>query len=119
MITLGEIALPDDMIWRDELSAITVTRSQATTLTGALVVDEDVAQHRPITLFGTVTRAQLKALRLLEASTNTIQTLTLNDGIPRSVVFAPSAIENTPYFEISDPRDSDFHELTLRLTEIL
>jgi hypothetical protein len=94
-ITLGdgvtELALPDNLLWEDELAWDPVRQSRSHALDGALLIEEWARQAgRPITLSGGsgwswMTRADVLALQTLIAPAGVELTLTLHDAREFSV----------------------------------
>ena len=120
------VTLTADLQWSDEFDWRPVQQSVELSLTGAPIIDcGSVRGGRPITLVGSmsdggwITRAQLDQLDGLSRVAGLQLTLTLR-GVPRSVVFRhqDGAISAVPIVGYSDPDDSDFYAVTLRLMEI-
>jgi hypothetical protein len=132
-ITLNDgtmtIALSDDMEWQDEFGWQKVVQAVSNTLTGALIVESAVKKTgQPITLaggdsqnaYGVLSRADLKTVQAWSEVPGQTLTLTLR-GNAYTVMFrhqeapALSAKAFAPY---SDPIDSDFYVVTLKLMVI-
>jgi len=118
-ISLNELTLPDDSVWRDELAWAAVVQTLTPTLTGALIVEEaPLPMGRPITLVGVATRGLILQLKDLEDQVNPVMTLTLLDGVGRTVIWRRPGVQATPIDEYADPDDADPYNLTLNFTEI-
>ena len=120
-VTLGGIALPDDIVWTDELAWTPVAQAIARTLSGGQIIEETALQGgRPITLGGGVwaPRSTVLALRALAATAT--QTHTLDQrGDSYSVVFVrPNPITATPVIRYADPAPDDPHDITIRLRTV-
>lgn len=96
-ITLGAFALPDGLVWSDELDWQPVEQSVSYGLDGALIVEAWPARQggRPITLAGGrsgstswawMTRAELLALKAALDDPDAAFTLTLHDARTFSVI---------------------------------
>jgi hypothetical protein len=89
-LTIGNevtiLALPDGLIWEDELAWDTVVQATTHSLDGALVIEEWTRlAGRPITLAGGerwawIARSDLLALQALGAPAGAVLTLTLHDA---------------------------------------
>jgi hypothetical protein len=116
-INLGGIALPDGLVWEDELAWDPTVQVVQHTLDGALVVEEATRlAGRPVTLRGGrrwawITRAQVLALQALLATPGVTLTLTLHDA--RSLSVTPRrdddrgalSVEPLPVVADSGPAD--------------
>lgn len=119
------IALPEDLIWTDEIGWNMVEQVTDYSGTGAFVVDEWTRQAgRPITLAGTVDyawilRAELLALDAWSRQAGLEMTLgrmgTTHSVIWNRVGGAVVAEQVVPY---ADPAPSDPYALTLRFFEL-
>ena len=124
-ITLGAIALPEDLIWSDEFNWSPMAKSVAYAVDGALHVHNAVKlKGRPITLAGDASSAWI-ARGLVDdlyalLSSAAAMTLTLNDARTFSVTFAPDGapIAALPIVDYSTPDDADWYSLTVKLLEI-
>lgn len=120
-VTLGGIALPDDIVWLDELAWSPVVQATSRTLSGAIVIEEATLQEgRPITLGGGVwvPRSDVEALLSLAATAGATHSLDLR-GTAFDVVFRrPNAITATPVIQYADPAPEDPHEITIQLLTV-
>ena len=124
-ITLDDLTLPDDLYWQDEFDWSPVSQSITPTITGALIVEENVFyEGREITLvsgdtFGWAPHSLVSQLRSKESQINPVMTLGIN-GETRTVIWRrdPIAVEVKPLIQMVDPDDHDFYLLTLRFTEM-
>lgn len=116
---LNALALPEDLVWRDEFDWAPVEQSVTPTLSGALLVEETPMPFgRPITLVGVTHRALVLTLKGLEAEVLPALSLTLLDGVARQVIWRRPGVVAVPLYEIADP-DADMpYSLTLNLTLI-
>lgn len=120
-ITLDTLALPDDVLWSDELEWSAGEAAAKRTLQGRLVVQAAAAPEnsgRPITLgneHAWISRLDLKLLQQWIDAPGKQMTLTLHDGRSFEVLFrhwdAP-VLEATPVVSYADPEDSDQYRLT-------
>ena len=134
-LTVGTttLALPENLLWADELEWTPVVQTVTPTLTGALAVEEwPRPSGRPITYRGgapwvRVTRTALLTLRALLDPLGTIATLTHHDG--RTLRVLPrrdgaGAVVATPYPVIGDsgaanPSGNAYYIIeAIRLTEV-
>jgi hypothetical protein len=116
MITLGTLALPDGLRWTDEFAWSPVAQSTASSLTGALLIQEGTrSAGRPLTLTGGrnwawMNRTELLALQtLLDTQTDGL-TLALHDGrqipvIPARDGDGPLSASPVPVVRDSAPAD--------------
>lgn len=125
-LTLATLVLPD-LHWQDEFDWTPVVQSLSRTESGVLVREESaLVAGRPITLVGTAEygwalRTLITALYALQQSANAApMTLLLPDESSYQVIWSREG--NTPPMTarpvagpLSQPADSDFYELTLRL----
>jgi hypothetical protein len=124
MITLDALTLPSDLIWTDEYRWSPVAQQENVTIDGALVVQAMTQQlGRPITLAGGETyawvrRDLLDQLRAKAGTAGLEMTLTLNDGIARSVVFTGERLTADPVWTVSDPDDDQPYVVTLFFREV-
>ena len=124
MITLDTLTLPDDLIWTDEFRWSPVAQQESVTLDGALVVQAMAQQTgRPITLAGGedyawVRRSLLTQLRAKSVTPGLEMTLTLNDGIARTVVFTGERLTADPVWEVAHPEDDQPYVVTLYFREV-
>ena len=113
-VTLNSVLLPDDLVWSDEFEWAPVEQVVTPTLSGALLVEETAKpEGRPLTLSGHCSRA-----KVLEAQVAQLMTLTLLDGVARTVVWRRPGVVATPLVEMADPEGGDPYALTLNLTEV-
>ena len=118
-VTLNGLFLPDDLVWRDEFDWSPVEQVVTPTLSGALLVEETATpEGRPITLVGHAPRATVLLLKALEAQVAQLMTLTLLDGVTRTVVWRRPGVVATPLYELADPDGDHPYTLTLNLTEV-
>lgn len=119
-ITLGGIALPDDLLWVDEFDWSPTVQSTDYSLTGSLIIQTGTRQAgRPITLqggsdHGWISRATLEQLYGLNGTT---KTLVLHDLRTFSVQWrhGDKPIEASQVIGYSDVTSTDYYDLTLRL----
>lgn len=118
-VTLNSELLPDDLIWRDEFDWSPVEQVVTPTLSGALLVEETPRpEGRPITLVGHCARATVLRLKALEAVPGQLLTLTLLDGVARTVIWRRPGVVVTALIEMADPEASEPYALTLNFTEV-
>ncbi|WP_421258652.1 hypothetical protein [Aeromonas sp. 600886] len=118
-VTLNSVLLPDDLVWRDEFEWAPVEQVVTPTLSGALLVEETAKpEGQPLTLSGHCSRAKVQELKVLEAQVAQLMTLTLLDGLARTVVWRRPGVVATPLYELADPDGDHPYALTLNLTEI-
>lgn len=125
-ITLDAIALPDDLLWADEIQWEPRTQRASYTLTGALRLRESTRQAgRPITLVlprenGLCERSQVLALYALSTASGQ-HVLTLHDGRTFDVRWRRTdgpSVEGDPVTPYADPISSDQYSLILRFIEV-
>jgi hypothetical protein len=130
--TLGAFTLPPDIEWADEGSWLPVAQVIATTITGALVVQQSAMQAgRPITLIARgdkhvwVSYAEAIALReAAAADVGASMLLTLIDGRTFNVIWdhRDKAVEFEPVEYVvsdnDDENDARPYTLTLRLMQV-
>lgn len=118
-VTLNSVLLPDDLVWRDEFEWAPVEQVVTPTLSGALLVEETAKpEGQPLTLSGHCSRAKVQELKVLEAQVAQLMTLTLLDGVARTVMWRRPGVVATPVYELADPDGDHPYALTLNLTEI-
>jgi hypothetical protein len=118
-VTLNSVLLPDDLVWRDEFEWAPVEQVVTPTLSGALLVEETAKPvGRPLTLSGHCSRAKVQEIKVLEAQVAQLMTLTLLDGVSRTVVWRRPGVVAMPLVEMADPEGGDPYALTLNLTEV-
>ena len=118
-VTLNSVLLPDDLVWRDEFDWAPVEQVVTPTLSGALLVEETPKPSgRPITLVGHCPRATVQILKVLEAVPSQLLTLTLLDGVARTVFWRRPGVVVTALIEMADPEAGEPYALTLNLTEV-
>lgn len=124
---LGDLTLPDDLIWTDEINDSTpIVEARNYSIGGVLIIDTAEKQAgRPITLEGgdgcVITRAELLALLALRDSNPASMTLTLADARTFSVRFdySATAVSAEPVFRRTYPDNSDpYWNITIRLLEV-
>ena len=119
MNQLNNLTLPDDLVWTDEFTWQPVGQNQERTLTGGLGIEEKVkVGGRPITLTGVAKRSLIMALYTLSTQTGTL-TLQFNNQI-YTVRFRhiDTGVEASAFYELADPSDSHYYNLTLRFLEV-
>jgi hypothetical protein len=118
-VTLNSVLLPDDLVWRDEFDWAPVEQVVTPTLSGALLVEETPRpEGRPITLVGHCARAIVLRLKALEAVPGQLLTLTLLDGVARTVIWRRPGVVVTALIEMADPEAGEPYALTLNFTEV-
>lgn len=123
MITLAGLALPPDLVWRDEFAPWSVETTARWSLSGALLVESARRlKGRPITLAGGPDsawcgRQTLEALLSLHAQ---MTSMTLVYGSRTFTVrFAPEGIEAEPVVAYAqDGEPGDLYAVTLHLMEV-
>ena len=122
--TLGALALPADLVWRDEFAWSAIERKTDYAVNGALIIDvgERLA-GRPITLVGDqsggwIRRADLLTLQALANNPTGRYTLTLADGRIFPVAFSEGGVMAEPVVEFSDPGADTWYVVTIKLMEI-
>ncbi len=124
---LDTIILPDDLLWINEFDWNPVEQSQERSLTGALLVQEQVKlQGRPIELTGGqqagwVARKTVLELQDLTAAPDKVMTLTLPDMRQINVIFdrsSASPVSASPVLEEAYPADNSYYYLSLRLITV-
>lgn len=116
-VTLGGIALPDDISWVDELDWEPVTQAMKFTLSGVPIIEESATLGgQPMTLGRVwVSRTTVLALRALAVDAGETHTLSLR-GTDYDVVFRrPLGVQATPVIPYAEPDPDDDYELTLNL----
>lgn len=129
-ITIGAVALPEDLQWIDEYAdgSDLVGQTVSVSVTGALVIQASAQQAgRRMTLqgrmegnvgFAAITRAQVEALRSLAAVPDATYTVSLGDGRTFTARFRRDdgpAVEASPMKHIVPPVDEDLYFPTIRL----
>ncbi len=129
-VTFQELALPNDLLWTDELSWTPVMATNTYTLTGSLIIEQGVRQAgRPITLqaepdMAWVTRTTVETLRawsaiagrrfklVLEYPTDVRQFLVVfrHDGDP----IAANPVKGFP-----EHRPDDWFRVSLKFLEVV
>lgn len=120
-VTLGGIALPDDIVWLDEFAHQQVGQARERTLTGAQVIEETaLTAGRPITLGGGVwvARSMVLALRTLAADAAETHTLDLRGDAYSVALVRPNPMTATPVVRYANPEAADFYDITLRLITV-
>lgn len=127
----GEIALPNDLLWEDELSWVPPAAKETYSLTGALIVEMAARQAgRPITLrsadesMGWVTRETVAQLRAWASVLDKKYRLVLEyptDTRTFVVMFKHSAtpVEARPVKGFPGHEDEDYFTVTIRLMEVV
>ncbi|WP_457936390.1 hypothetical protein [Aeromonas veronii] len=104
-VTLNSVLLPDDLVWRDEFEWAPVEQVVTPTLSGALLVEETAKpEGQPLTLIGHCSRAKVQELKVLEAQVAQLMTLTLLDGVARTVMWRRPGVVATPLDRDGRPR---------------
>lgn len=125
MITLDAINLHEDFIWTNEFKESPVAQSKKYSLSGALIVTENLKlKGRIITLHadelsGWIERSVIKALEAKQ-KTMTTMVLTLNDARTFNVRFdsANNPINARPIIDYNNPVDTDNYQATLNFFEV-
>ena len=125
-ITLGEIPLPSDLVWADEIWS-PVSETVAITCGGSVVIQAAAqVSGRPITLAGSasaawITRATLEALMTIAANPAWSGTLDLH-GTTYTVRIrhADGPVSAAPVMEYADGAiaDDQYNNVVLRLREV-
>ena len=116
---LNSLYLPDDLVWGDEFDWAPVEQVVTPTLSGALLVEETpLPEGRPLTLTGHCQRQLVLALKALEAAVAQPLTLTLLDGVARTVIWRRPGVVARPLYEIADPDGAMPYALTLNFIEV-
>lgn len=132
MITLTNagttVELDRDLYWADELEWSPVEQSVEISLTGTPIVQAQAAiKGRPITLqpeddaSAVMTRATLLQLQAWAAVPKLQMTLTLADGVPRTVIFRhhdKPGQSAKPFVFYSDATAADWYLATLKFMEV-
>lgn len=120
-VTLGGIALPDDMVWIDEFGFDPVAQATQRTLGGVNLIEESpLVAGVPITLGADsqwITRATLLLLRALAATPAQTHALILR-GDSYTIAFRRPAIEATPIVQCADPVAGDFYAIRINLITV-
>lgn len=102
-MTLDDIDITNNLVWRDEFTHNQVEQVSERSLTGGLIIQSGVKLFgRPVTLEGWLPRSAVDALHAVEAIPSRVMQLTLADGRQFSVVFDRSrgiALDARPVFE--------------------
>ncbi len=124
---LDTITVPDDLLWINEFEWNPVEQSQERSLTGALLVQEQIKMHgRPILLTGGqnagwVSRKTVSELQNLSSEPDKVMILTLSDMRQLSVIFDRSdgsPVSATQVIEEAYPADNSYYHLSLRLITV-
>lgn len=124
---LDSIVLPDDLVWEDEFAWSPVVQSTGYSLTGALLIQENIKQKgRPITLIGSsdmgwVVRTTIESLETKRDIAGLEMTLTLPDARSFTVMFRQSdtPLDSSPVLGLNTYEDGEYFELrALRLMEV-
>lgn len=129
-VTLQELALPNDLLWTDELSWTPVVATNTYTLTGSLIIEQGVRQAgRPITLqadpdMAWVTRTTVETLRAWSAITDRRFKLVLQyptDTREFLVVFRHDGdpIQASPVKGFPEHRPDDWFRVALKFLEVV
>lgn len=124
MITLNGIDLSEDLLWIDQYKWSSVEQNEQVMSDGSVVVQADAQQTgRKITLkggdnFGLLKKSKLDAVAAFEAQAELQMTLTLNDGLPRNVVFTGDRLTAGPLIDYNTPDDDDDYTVTLYFMEL-
>jgi hypothetical protein len=124
MIRLGDLTLPDDMLWEGRETYTGVAAAAQTMLDGSSQVYESEVAGQKIDLasgadYGWLTYAQVIALRSMARAVGTIYDLTYGDEV-LSVRFRHEdggALEFTPIIERPQYDDNDYFYGTIKLME--
>jgi hypothetical protein len=128
-VTLQELALPNDLLWTDELSWSPVVATNSYTLTGSLIIEQGVRQAgRPITLqadadMAWVMRATVETLRAWSSIPNRKFRLVLEyptDARQFLVVFRHDSdpVEASPVKGFPGHRADDWFRVSLKFIEV-
>lgn len=126
MISLGGVALNDNMIWADRHRWSPVAQSVRQTLGGAQIVySSSLMGGRPITLVavedqGWLTLAQLQAVQEMADQSGAVYTLVI-DSESYQVVFKhddPPALEFSPLIARATPVSGDFFIGVIKLMTV-
>ncbi len=124
---LDTITLPDDLLWINEFEWNPVEQNLERSLTGALLIQEQIKlQGRPIELTGGqqagwVARKTVLELQDLNAAPDKIMILTLPDMRQLNVIFdrsTGSPVSAFPVLEEAYPADNSYYHLSLRLITV-
>jgi len=126
-ISLGAIALPDDLVWIDEFTYSSVAQNQERTLTGKLIVEESQKiKGRPITLHGGdsagwTNRSTMIQIQALADTADTDLQLSFHDVL-YTVRFdrksGNSPVDGAPILSCTDPDATDPYSITIRLMTV-
>ncbi len=124
---LDTITLLDDLLWINEFEWNPVEQNLERSLTGALLIQEQIKlQGRPIELTGGqqagwVARKTVLELQDLNAASDKIMILTLPDMRQLNVIFdrsTGSPVSAFPVLEEAYPADNSYYHLSLRLITV-
>jgi hypothetical protein len=129
-VTLQELALPNDLLWMDELSWSPVVATNSYTLTGSLIIEQGVRQAgRPITLqadtdMAWVTRATVETLRAWSSIPDRKFRLVLEyptDVRQFLVVFRHDSdpVQASPVKGFPEHRADDWFHVSLKFLEVV
>ena len=127
MITLDSETLPDELSWIDEFQWVRSAAAMQRTVSGKLIINSVETSNdagRPITLEDEnawATYLQAETIRAWAGQANKVMVLTLDDGIPRNVMFRtwePPCITWTPILPGPIHDDSDEGILSLKLVMV-
>lgn len=126
-MTLDGITLPDGLVWADEFDWTAVAQKTATTITGALLVQEgEYLAGRPITLKGSeescwAPRSVIEQLYAMTLTADRVMTLDLG-GTLKSVIWLRGSappVEAVQLLPVSRPlTDALYVLLALRFLEV-
>ncbi len=124
---LDTVTLPDDLFWADEFDWSGVGQTVKRSVTGAIVIQEQLMQFgRPIVLAGSesagwVRRTVVEALHAMAFQADRVMTLTLGDGRSYQVRFDRSngaPVEAREVLPAANPGADSFYYVTLRLITV-
>jgi hypothetical protein len=124
-LTLDSLELPPDLIWTDEFDWTPVKQTITEAVDGSLIVETGLLlAGRPITLSGAIDsawidRGTLKSLYAYAQSVSE-RTLTLLDGRSFTVIFrhGEKPVEAAQVVSFTNPDDTDYYTLTVRLLQV-
>lgn len=123
MIKLNTLVLPDDLEWPDEFSHEPAGQTITPTLTGALVVEEQLKPAgRPITLRSNggawASRTQVQALADLNRQSSVMTLQIYNQHFQVIWRREDTSFEAVPVMRQAEPGQHSFYFITLRLLEV-
>ncbi len=121
--TLDAVALPEELVWRDEFKWTPVKQSIEYTLPGAQIIDSGVKlAGRPISLNDENAWVDYMTLNALYAKlqADSEMVLTLIDGRVFNVRFdhQNTPLTATPVIDYNHPDNNDFYRLSLKFITV-